>query len=270
MSARRRTLATAAALAACAAVLTAGTANAAPAPGGRVLQTITGNTVVAPGQPAYMYLDVTNGTGATLGKGWSDHLSFTALDPSGIQTFFDQVTLQANVWNGQAYVPVQAGGSLPALSKSLAPGATAVYRVRVDLVKYAATTAAGQLRLNVDDRAGDAADAGTDILTVRRDAQTGPHASASASAPASAVAVAVDTAAPAGSPSHAATARDASVTTPAASAVPATAAAAPATAATLAETGGGSDTGMLTGIALVLLSVGSAVVFALKRRASGR
>jgi hypothetical protein len=205
--------------------------------GGPVVQTIKGGDIVAPGQPAYEYLNVTNNTGAPLGKDWSDHLTFAPFDPNGNQIFFNQVTLRTEVWNGQAYVPVNAGDPLPALSKDLAPGATAVYRIRVDLVKYAATTAAGQLRLNAEDMSGSTADSASKVLIIRRDPQTGPHASASPSAPAP---------------------RSTATPTPTTS----------ASGASLAETGGGSNTGLLAGIALALLAAGSTVVIALKRRTS--
>ncbi|MHA6761544.1 LAETG motif-containing sortase-dependent surface protein [Streptacidiphilus sp. PAMC 29251] len=221
--------------------------------GGPVSQIIKGDDIVAPGQPAYETLSLTNNTGATLGKDWRDLLTFAPRDPKGVQTFFNQVTLQANVWNGTTYVPVEAGDSLPALSKDLAPGATAVYRIRVDLVKYTATTAAGQLVLNVDDMSGSTAGAAGKVLTIRRDPQTSASATPSASA----------SAAPSTAPSAAATA-------PAAATTPATPAAAPAAAATLAETGGGSSTGLLAGIALALLAAGSTVMVALKRRTGRR
>lgn len=215
--------------------------------GGPVIQTINGGDTVAPGQPAYEYLNVTNDTGAPLGKDWTDRLSFSSIDPNGNQTFFQQVTLRTEVWNGQAYVPVAVGDPLPALSKDLAPGATAVYRIRVDLVKYAATTAAGQLRLNADDMSAGSADSASKVLIVRRDPQTGPHPSASPSTPRS-TATPVSSATPLSSP----------------------ATATPTAGATLAETGGGSNTGPLIGIALALLAAGSTVILALKRRTSRR
>jgi len=208
--------------------------------GGPVLQTINGDNTVAPGQPAYEYLNVTNNTGAPLGRDWTDRLTFSPVVPTGSQTFLDQVTLETDVWNGRAYVAVAAGDPLPAPSKDLAPGATTVYRIRVDLVKYAATAAKGQLRLSANDT--------SKVLTISRDPQTGPHASASASA----------------SPTpHS----SAATTGPTA---PTTALATPATGATLAETGGGSDTSLLVGIALALLAVGSTVILTLKRRTSRR
>jgi len=218
--------------------------------GGPVVQTINGDSTVAPGQPAYEYLNVTNNTGATLGRGWADHLTFSSVDPTGPQTFFNQVTLETDVWNGRAYVPVEVGDTLPPLSKDLAPGATAVYRIRVDLVKYAATTERGMLRLNVDDMSGSSADAAGRMLTISRDPLTGPGASAPAVAP------------------HASA--TASATAAATPATPVATVATVATGATLAETGGGSGTGLLAGVALALLAAGSTVVLALKRRTSRR
>ncbi|QMU73442.1 hypothetical protein [Streptacidiphilus sp. P02-A3a] len=233
--------------------------------GGPVAQTFNGDSTVAPGQPAYEYLDVTNNTGATLGKGWADHLVVTQLDPNGPRTFVNQVTLETDVWNGRAYVPVPAGESLPPLSKDLAPGATAVYRIRVDLVTYAATTERGRLRLDAFDMSGmGSADSASKVLLISRDPLTGPQASASASAS--------SVASPSASPSASASA---SAAAPHASATPTAAPSTPIvttvdTGADLAETGGGSGTGTLAAVALALLAAGSSVVVALKLRARRR
>ena len=222
--------------------------------GGPTTQTFDGAGIVAPGQPAYEHLTVTNHTGAALGQDWTDHLDFSSVDPTGVQTFFNEVTLQASVWNGTAYAPVPADGVLPALSKDLAPGASTVYRIRVDLVKYSATTEGGELRLNAGDETGNPADGTSTVLTLHRDPQTGPSASPTASAPASA------------SPAPTARTSSSASAAPVATAAPTAPSAAPTDGAALAETGGGSGSGLLAGIGFALLAAGSAIAFLARRR----
>ena len=219
--------------------------------GGPMVETLNGGSTLAPGQPMTTTLTVTNRTGAPLAQSWPNQIEFD-------QPVNSSVLLATDLWNGSAWQALP-GDTLPTLPVGFADGASASYRIRVRVVSYTASASAEQVPMYVWGGGGPGTSFNlTKQLTVLRTAPAGggtpgstPTATARPTAATSATAAS-------------------SVSAPApASVAPVSGASADASpeAGGLAETGGGIDSGMLTGLALILLSVGAAITVALRRRA---
>ncbi|MEZ0094941.1 hypothetical protein [Streptacidiphilus sp. EB129] len=210
--------------------------------GGPVVETLSGGTTLAPGQPLVETLSVTNRTGAAIASPWNSYLD-GAITPG--------VDLGYEVWTAGHWVPLTHGGApLPAIPAGLADGATATYKLRITATGYHAAQSSVKTTLSFESGIGYPIDGASRTLTVYRTAQPGTPGGG--------------TTTPA--PTHGATTPSTS-----ASASPSGAASAPASqvpaGASLAHTGGGSDTGVLLGGALAFVGAGLALMAGLKRRA---